>query len=344
MWFLQTTCDNCFSLLDNVGRHNCYVMIRIKKQKIVPSDNRFSGYAPYQHEYPFPFASFNPQKPFGNVFMYAVEETDYDLKNRTWFCSNECAYNYAKENNLLMLYYDESLNSVRAITPHTVQINNELGGDKFRGLTFAWNQEWVVPKSSFKDLSGYNPDDFSEWDEKDYKIRKCQIDDAKAYLELLADDEFKIAFWGTKNKPNIKIQDIKDHINAMNIAYKRRMGAEWIIIKKKKLLPNETIGFIRIYCTNPSDLYNWYMEFGIKKSYRGQGIMSRMFMNMVVWTSCNGLDNIYAICEVSNTACLRLFKKFPDVKISRVQADDKYAGKREMYRFRLPVYVNWGNN
>ena len=50
--------------------------------------------------------------------MYSVAQEDLTLNVKTWFCDNECAYEHAKQKNYLMLYYDETLNSVRAITPY----------------------------------------------------------------------------------------------------------------------------------------------------------------------------------------------------------------------------------
>lgn len=332
MWFKQVTCDNCFTPLKNTGRHNCYILLRVRGHKVITSDTSFRSYLPYQQLYPFPFATFNQTKPYGNIYMYSVAQEDLTLNVKTWFCDNECAYEYAKQKNYLMLYYDETLNSVRAITPHLAQINAELNNTPLRGLTFPWNREWIISHNKYKNLEMYNKHvSFPKLPINFLSLDLCSLNDASTYLDMLKDDSFRKSFWGTTEVPIRTETQIKEHIASMNVAYGRRLGLEWVI--KHDLY---AIGFIRMYCTNPSDPYNWYVEFGIKKEYQNRGYMGHVLSCVLDWARVNGLDKVYAICETSNTPCQKLLKGVPySTSSSTIHAHDTYAGGRDMFRYEI---------
>ena len=159
----------------------------------------------------------------------------------------------------------------------------------------------------------------------------CSLNDASAYLDMLKDDSFRKSFWGTTEVPIRTESQIKEHIASMNVAYGRRLGLEWVI--KYNL---HAIGFIRMYCTNPSDPYNWYVEFGIKKEYQNRGYMKNILSCVLNWAKTNGLDKIYAICETSNIGCQNLLKSIPYPTYSTIiKAHDNYAGERDMFRYEI---------
>lgn len=337
MWFKQITCDNCFKILDNIGRHNCYVMLRILQFNKVQSDNQFNGYIPYQTEYPFVFASFNQIKKLGNAFMYSVNSEDYTLNNRTWFCCNKCAHEFAKKKNLIMYYYDENLDSVRAINPHMIEINKELDSpDKYKGLVASWgDREWIISSDKYKDLKKYNVNKvFPELITKNFRLTWLYKSnkDKKDFINILKDEAFQFSFWGSSNI-SITTKKIIEHIEFMRINYGRRLGIEWMIRKDGKIY-----GFVRIHCISPSDPHNWYIEFGISKEFRGLGYMKEVIPIVLQWCKYNCLENIYAISETNNIACYRLLKGLPyHIDIKKIDAYDTNAGNRKIYRYSIKL-------
>ena len=332
MWFKQMTCDNCFTTLENVGRHNCYIMVRFTDFRIIPFNlNSPQTYTPYQRQFPIAFVSCTSMKPAGNMFMYSIIQEDSNLQNRSYFCSNKCACEYAKQNNCIMLYFDEPLQAVKSIVPHIEQINRELGINDYKGLPFNWQQEWIIPRSSFVDLSMYNCNIAFPELNYPYKLTFLKSQDESDYLNLLLDKSFQYSFYGSNNFPEERVKDIKGHIKSYELNFGRRLGIEWIIRENDKF-----IGFIRMNCINPNDPYNWYIEFGLTQNMRGKGIMKNGLNCVLKWCKENGLNNIFATCEVYNEACNRLMLSMPySVQSTKIPANDDFAGYRMLNRFSV---------
>lgn len=334
MWFKQITCDNCFIPLENVGRHNNYVIIRFTESKIIPFNlHTPQTYVPYQRQFPIAFVSCISAKPMGNMFMYSILQEDYNLENRSYFCSNKCACEFAKQSNCIMLYFDESLQSVKSIIPHMEQLNRELGESNYKGLPFNWQQEWIVPRNSFVDLKMYNRDITFPKLSYPYELSFYKIQDESDYRNLLLDKSFQHFFYGSNNFPDERVNDIKGHVKSYELNLKRRLGLEWIIRENGKF-----IGFIRLNCINSNDPYNWYIEFGLKQNMRGKGIMRGALDSVFKWSKENGLNNIFATCEAYNEACCKLMSGIPyNIQKGNIPASDAFAGARMLNRYSIQL-------
>ncbi len=337
MWFKQVTCDNCFNLLESTGRHNCYIMFRILKSKIIPSKNDYSGSAPYINEYPIVFASFNSYKTEGNSFMYSVNQEDMNMNYRTWFCCNECAYNHSIKTKTIMLYYDEKLDSVRAITPHMVQTNRELEVNDYKGLFFSsGNFDWIIAKSEYKTLRKYNKTDNIGISTPRLILTGISESDCSHYINLLNEKGFQNSFFGVSLNV-YTYSRFRKHFELMQLNMNRRLGLEWNLRIK-----NAFIGFIRLNSTYLHDPHNWYLEFGIMKKHQRKGLMKEALLAVLNWSKLNGLENIYAISEIDNKACYNLLKKLPNytIDIQVLDANDKYAGNRNIYRYSIKLIAH----
>ena len=294
--------------------------------------NHSEGYSIYQKQFPIAFVSCTSMKPNGNIFMYSIID-DIDLQNRTYFCSNECACKYAKQSNCIMVYYDEFLQSVKSIIPHMEQLNRELGLSSYKGVSFNWQQEWIVPRNSFVDLEKYNSNITFPDLNYPYKLTFYKSQDEYDYLNLLLDKSFQYSFYGSNHFPEERFKNIKEHIKSSEINFGRRLGIEWIIRENDKF-----IGFIRMNCISPNDPYNWYIEFGLVQNKRGKGIMKNTLRNVLKWCKENGLDKAYATCEVYNEACNRLMLAMPySVQSMKISAHDNFAGNRLLNRFSISL-------
>jgi len=331
MWFKQITCDKCFNPLENVGRHNRYIYIAITDFKSM-SCNYFSlnDFSRYGKVFQFVFLSCNEYKPDGHIFMY---QADYTKTGYSFFCSNECAYNFGKENNCLMFYYDEQLSSKRAISPEMTQINKELGGNAFRGLVTNFPDQWILPKSSFEDLRLYNTALTFPNVQHPYALTLFKQQDKVKYRELLYDKDFQLYFYGSNALPEEKINTLDKHIKSIDIQFSRRMEIEFIIRENANF-----IGFVRLACTRQDDPYNWYIEFGLLREKRRQGIMSFVIDAVFRWCKNNGLEKLYAACEIFNIATHKLIcNSIVPARVNSFElpAFDEFAGLRKQYKFEI---------
>jgi RimJ/RimL family protein N-acetyltransferase len=235
-----------------------------------------------------------------------------------------------------MFYYDENLNSKRAVSPNMIQINTELGGNKYRGLAVDFPDQWLYPKNSFKDLRLYNQTGNPFPALKDpYSLSFFKPSDENNYLKLLFDKSFQLDFYGSNTFPKEKVSNLTEHVEVHKTLYGRRLGIEWIIRENENF-----IGFVRMTCIKQEDPYNWYIEFGLLKEKRGKGIMRNVFDAVLLWCKRNGLDKVYAVCETFNTTSQRLISgcSVPyknKTNTYRIPAYDVYAGSRENYKYEL---------
>ena len=78
----------------------------------------------YFSHYPITFSDMNNQYPNGSWYLFNV---DHDQTSKKQFCSNECAFEYAKLNNSFIVFKSNMLTGLlTSINPFTVLINQGL--------------------------------------------------------------------------------------------------------------------------------------------------------------------------------------------------------------------------
>jgi RimJ/RimL family protein N-acetyltransferase len=324
MWFKQCTCDNCFNLLDEISIYNSYVIFNLIDRKVLDCDDPFNSYLQYSNEYIFNFADFsyaNTTKK-GKLYIYKPKPK----YNNTFFCSNKCAFEFISNNNSLSLYYDKSLDSVRAITQDMKTINNKLGGSEYRGLYISWTRAWLINFTKV-DLTKYNLNDkFPIIKSNNLILREFITEESEDLLSIFSENDFINLYDGYENKEKyyseLSDESTKKHIDTWNLFYKRRFAIQWAIQSKESY---KIIGFIKIHRLHEIDKESWYVEFAIKSNYRGNGYAKEALNTILKWCKINGLNEIKAMVETYNFPCLKIMDGFAKNKF--LTEDNNYLGE-----------------
>jgi len=128
----NVSCDQCKQEFPNFNKSfNCINILSKKIQKAHINDR------PDLQNYPVVFSDMHNDKPSGNYFLF-----DIDMNQSSWrkkiFCSNECSFEYAKNENVIVMYKNNMMNgNLTIVSPYTVDINKGLNNPyKFRPQKF----------------------------------------------------------------------------------------------------------------------------------------------------------------------------------------------------------------
>ena len=226
-----------------------------------------------------------PDKP-GSVYFYET----YQERKEYEFCSNKCAYEFAKKKKLAMFFMDVTdLNNIRIITPDTKNINIELGN--FDSLY----------KSSY--------------------VPSQIIDQIKFFPHILKTDRLIIREADNKDisqiesiyldKDVMKLFDLNSEVKSVNensIAKTIKFINEnkfkyWVICPK-----NDSTIVIGFCIVRYSKVY-WVLEFALIKKYWRYGIMSEALSEIILHCAKGGIESIFAESIMENTNVHKLLEK-----------------------------------
>ena len=125
MWSRCKECKSSFPSTTDYPYFFNYRIIKILKSTQVPG---VMGQKPAElAHYNIGLTDMNEAKPTGTFYLYDFNNSDIP-KEDDLFCSKECAFEYAKNNNSIILHKNNLLKgTLRVITPDTVRINQSLG-------------------------------------------------------------------------------------------------------------------------------------------------------------------------------------------------------------------------
>lgn len=332
MWFKQITCDTCYNLLDKKTVDKSFLIIGYTDHLVLNSDMTYKSYIPYSEEYIFNYAGFNKNRPEGKLFIYKPNEDDMSFNKRTFFCDATCAYDFASKNQVLLFYHDKVLSSVRTISKEMKTINGLLGGDPLRGLFTAWPVEnWVINFPEI-DLKQFNQSGLvvPSFKAGELELKEMTTENAQSFYEIMTEPGFMKDFDAYYNESEFvkkyTAADSINHIKAYQLLGKRRTGAMWGLS-----INGRTIGFVRIGNKN-----KWMLEFGILRSFRRKGYISKALKAIFEWCKTNGLDEINAVVEQHNHSSLELFKKFNSIAVP-MQDTNQDGSKRTTLGFTIKL-------
>lgn len=115
---------------------NLYWSLKIIHSKTTRDDISFKQTKMECSDYHLNVADYNNKTEKGLMYSYKFNENQLNEKETHYFCNNECAFYFAEKENCVFYYYDQALNSVRALTPQMKIINKTLGSisNPYRGL------------------------------------------------------------------------------------------------------------------------------------------------------------------------------------------------------------------
>lgn len=325
------TCDYCFLPLEDTGRHNRYYFSKILDFKKLSPREFNANFSYYRDWLKYDTSAFCGG---GSVFCYKIEPLHQNSYS-TWYCCKDCAIKESIRSNSILFYYDEYERSVAFFTPHIHEINRAIDeSENTPLLMMEWSAEnWFQQPEDYQNLRQYGSENNYPIFETDIcKIIKPNISLFEEYKKLVLQPDFQKDFWGTNGA------DISNHIKkefpkwlkSVDIHFGRRLMIEWFITNKN----DDFMGFIHLTCMYPAFPYKWVVEFGLKKEYRGKGLMKNVLTHISNWAKLNGCDEIYAISEEHNVVAHKLIRKLPYlVQEFTKMMSDQFSGCRLMKNF-----------
>ena len=220
-----------------------------------------------------------------------------------------------------------------------VEINRAIGeSDYIPLLMMDWGERnWFLQRDCYKNLRPYGTDSRFPT----FSTRVCNIVKPTAllfedYKDLVLQPDFQKDFWGSSGaevSAHIKA-NFPNWLEAADVNFGRRMMIEWFVTDKR----GDFIGFIHLTCMYPAFPYEWVVEFGLKKSWCGRGVMKCVLQTITEWAQQNGCERILAISEIYNEAAHRVIASLPYVVQERTTSmGDQFGGFRQMKNFIIDL-------
>lgn len=115
-------CDICNTKYPNCDR--LFTSMNIQKFKKITG--KFGANPLVSKEYSIAFSDITENQINGTYYLYKFGDNTPKLK----FCSNECIFEYCMKNNYISIFKSNiEKGSIRAITPHLIEINKSLNNN-----------------------------------------------------------------------------------------------------------------------------------------------------------------------------------------------------------------------
>jgi GNAT superfamily N-acetyltransferase len=236
--------------------------------------------------------------------------------------------------NCLLFYYDENDHSVAFITPHLKEINREIQELPFTPLLIMeWPADrWFQQPRDFQDMSMYGTNTtYPTMSLSRVNLIVPNREMVPSLIKMFTTPSFAKSYFGcayqTKMESITKMT-ADEFVESALEDFGRRAGIDWFITDKK----NNFVGFIHLTQKYVGIPNKWVLEFGVRPECQGQGIMSEVLPAVVSFARREGCDEpIYAVSEVFNTACHKLFRKFPNVQEQRASMNNMIVGGRDIF-------------
>lgn len=122
------TCCNCSNKFPNITK--IFTLIPINDVKIISGKYKE---IPKEAGYHAVLSDIDEKHLLGNYYLFNLD-TDKTKWTKTNFCSNECTFDFAKENNMLVMFKNNMIKGyTTCISEFTIKINNGLANEyKYR--------------------------------------------------------------------------------------------------------------------------------------------------------------------------------------------------------------------